>query len=88
MNDFLAIGFDSFVSLNKVVLICAMDSERLRRELKRRSIDKGSEKFFDACSGKKVKSAIILDDGMLVVSALGADTLIKRKNELYNGGTF
>lgn len=87
MNDFLPIGFDSYVNLNKVKFICAMEPDKLRREMKRRQIEKGSDKYWDACSGKPMKSVLLLSDGMLIVSALGADTLIKRISELNNGGT-
>ena len=86
MNDFLAIGFDSYVNLNHVKLICTMESDKLRREMKRRQIEKGSDKYWDACSGKPMKSVILMNDGMLILSALGADTLVKRISELNNGG--
>ena len=87
MNDFLLIGFDSYVNLNNVKLICTMEPEKLRREMKRRQIEKGSDKYWDASNGKPMKSILLLNDGMLIISALGADTLIKRISELNNGGT-
>ncbi len=86
MNEFLPIGFDSYVNLVNVRLICSMDQDRLRRELRRRQIEKSSEKFWDACSGKPMRSVLLLNDGTFITSALNADTLIKRKNELSNGG--
>ncbi len=88
MNEFLPIGFDSYVNLKNVKLICTMESDKLRRELNKRQIEKSSEKFWDACSGKPMKSVLLLTDGTFVTSALNAETLIKRKNELSNGGTF
>lgn len=88
MNEFLPIGFDSYVNLKNVKLICAMESDKLRRELNKRQIERSSEKFWDACCGKPMRSVLLLNDGTFITSALNADTLIKRKNELSNGGTF
>ena len=39
MIEMLHIGFDTYVNLNKIKLISATDSEKLRRELKRRGIE-------------------------------------------------
>ena len=62
------------------------DTARLRKELQRRKLEKASEAFFDATRGKPPKSFLVLDDGMLVVSAIAADTLNKRINEINSGG--
>lgn len=46
----------------------------------------GDYKYWNASAGKEIKSVLLCDDGMFVASALGADTLIKRFNEMKKGG--
>lgn len=86
MNELLHIGFDSYINVRKIVLITEMDAAKLRREMTKRDLDKNSAKFWNAGGAKEIKSAIICDDGMLVTSAIGADTLYKRFNEMRKGG--
>ncbi len=81
MNEFLAIGFDAYVNISKIRLISPTDPEKLRRELKRRNIERNSPGFWDATNGKGVKSLIVLDDSSIVTSALGSETLSKRLTE-------
>lgn len=81
MIEFLHIGFDAYVSAGKIVLISPADSVKVKKELARRKLEKSSHLFCDATNGKDSKSLIQLDDGMLVASALAADTLIKRISE-------
>jgi len=86
MNEFLAIGFDAYVNLGKVRVISPTDPDKLRREMKKRNMEKSSPSFWDTSNGKGVKSLLVLDDGFLVTSALGTDTLFKRFNDYKNGG--
>ena len=81
MNDFLSIGNEAYVNLSKVLLITEMDSGKLRRELIKREMDKNSPKFWNTGGAKEIRSVILCDDGMLLASAVNADTLIKRINE-------
>lgn len=86
MADFLHIGFESYVNIQKVKMIVMTDTTRLRKELQRRKLEKTSAQFFDAAKGKSPKSFLLLDDGMIVVSGIAADTLNKRINEMNMGG--
>lgn len=86
MNDFLSIGLGSYVNIGKIRLITQADAEKLRRELKKRQIEKSSSCFWDASGGKGIKSMLMLDDGMIIVSAINADTLNRRNTDLTNGG--
>lgn len=81
MIEFLHIGFDSYVCAGKIKMICQADNAKIKKELQRRKLDKGSPFFSDASCGKEPKALLILDDGMLVVSAIAAETLIKRISE-------
>ena len=86
MNDFLPIGFDAYVNVDKVKLISAIDADKLRREMKKRGIERNGDRFWDACSGKALKTLLLLEDGTIVISAIGSDTLIKRFYEIKMGG--
>ncbi len=87
MNEFLHVGFDAFINVAKIRLIASIDADKLRREMKRREIDKGSVLFWNTAAGKETKSVILLDDGMLVASGVSSETLVKRFNEIVRGGT-
>ena len=87
MNEFLHLGFDAFINVAKIRLIAPIDADKLRREMKRREIDKGSVLFWNTAAGKETKSVILLDDGMLVASGVSSETLVKRFNEIVRGGT-
>lgn len=86
MAEFLHIGFESYVNIQKVKMIVMTDTTKLRKELQRRKLEKTSAQFFDAAKGKSPKSFLLLDDGMIVVSGIAADTLNKRINEMNMGG--
>lgn len=86
MNEFLHVGFDAYINVAKVKLIVPSDNERIRRELKKREIDKNSTMFWNTASGREIKSLILFTDGMLVASALTAETLVKRFMEMKKGG--
>ena len=87
MNEFLHVGFDAFINVAKIRLIAPIDADKLRREMKRREIGKGSVLFWNTAAGKETKSVILLDDGMLVASGVSSETLVKRFNEIVRGGT-
>ena len=87
MNEFLHVGFDAFINVAKIRLIAPIDADKLRREMKRREIDKGSVLFWNTAAGKETKSVILLDDGLLVASGVSSETLVKRFNEIVRGGT-
>lgn len=86
MNRFLHIGFDSYVDSEKIVLIAACDIDKIRREMKKREINKNSLNFWNACGGKEMRSVILMTDGMLVTTSLNPDTLVGRYEEMIQGG--
>ncbi len=85
MNEFLHLGFDSYINVAKVRLIADIDSDKLRREMQKREMDKNSKMFWNASNSKKIKSIVLCDDGMIIVSALNAETLVKRFNDIRKG---
>lgn len=87
MNEFLHVGFDAYVNVAKIRIIVPADAEKVRRELKKREIDKNSTLFWNTAPGRDPKSLIIFTDGMFVASAVSAETLVKRYMEMKKGGT-
>lgn len=86
MNKFLHIGFETYIDSEKIILISACDIDKLRREMKKREIDKNSPKYWNATGGKETRSVILMNDGMVVTSALNADTLVGRYEDMIRGG--
>lgn len=67
-----------YVDFGKVKAIIPADADKVRRYIKRKGIDKNSEKFLDLSSEKEIKSMMIFDDGSVAVSSQLVNTLIKR----------
>ena len=74
----LHVGFGNIVVTSRVVAIVAPDSLPVRRMI-REARDRGM--LVDASRGRKVKSAIILDSGHVVTSALHASTIARRMGQ-------
>lgn len=71
----LHVGFGNVVVASRVVAIVAPDSlpvRRMIREARERRM------LVDASRGRKVKSALILDNGYIVTSALHPSTIARR----------
>ncbi len=86
MFEFLNVGYDAYVNISKIRIISPTTAAKLRKELKKRELDKSSPQCFDATNGKESRSIIVLDDGGIVISAINADTLAKRNTKTQNGG--
>lgn len=63
MNEFLHVGFDAFINVAKIRLIAPIDADKLRREMKRREIDKGSVLFWNTAAGKETKRCVQFSSG-------------------------
>lgn len=86
INKFLHIGFENYVNHEEVYLISDCDTDRLRRELKRKNIEKNSEGFWNACGNKEVRSIVVMKNGTIIASALKSETLVSRYVEMTKGG--
>lgn len=71
----LNVGHGNFVSKEKMIALVKPDSSPIKR-LIQESRDRGL--LIDATQGKKTQSVIITDCGMVVLSALSAETLEQR----------
>ena len=72
---FVSVGAGSVVAAERVVSAAAPDSAPLKR-LVQEAKEEGSA--IDLTQGKKCRSVLILDNGMVVLSSLEMDTLAQR----------
>ena len=72
---FVSVGAGSVVAAERVVSAAAPDSAPLKR-LVQEAKEEGSA--IDLTQGKKCRSVLIMDNGMVVLSALEMDTLTER----------
>ncbi|MGC8863490.1 MAG: DUF370 domain-containing protein [Armatimonadota bacterium] len=70
-----SVGFGNYVSRERVVAIVGVDSSPIRRAIQE-SRREGT--LIDATQGRRTRCAIFMDDGRIVISGLGAETLAKR----------
>lgn len=73
----LNVGFDSYVSKEKILVITNADSAPLKRKYQDAQ---DSGKFIDCTKGRRTVSLIHLIDGFIVSSSVNPETLIKRIN--------
>lgn len=71
----LSVGFGNYVSRGHVVAIVSADSSPIRRAVQE-ARKEGT--LIDATQGRRTKSVLFMDNGSLVTSGLGPETLAKR----------
>jgi regulator of extracellular matrix RemA (YlzA/DUF370 family) len=76
-TELIHIGFGHLVAMNRVVAIVAPESAPLKRVMKE-ARDHGT--LIDATSGRRTKSLLYLDNGMVLAAALGPETIAGRLN--------
>ena len=70
-----SVGFDNYVARGRVVAVISFDSSPIKRAVQEARKD-GT--LVDATQDHKTKSVVFMDDGRLVLSGLGPETLAKR----------
>ena len=75
MSNFVNIGFGNIINSDKIIAVVMPDSAPVKR-LMQNAKKNGSA--IDATHGRKVKSAIIMENNQIVFSALQPDTIIGR----------
>ena len=80
MTEFINIGNGVFVNEDKIRIIMQADAGKVRRILNKKGLDKSSNLYWDAVGDKEIRSLIVLDDGMVVVSPVTSQSICKRKN--------
>lgn len=79
MASFVNVGFGNVVNSDKIVSMVSTDAAPVRR-LIQNARDEG--RAVDATCGRKTKTALILESGHVVLSALTTDTITGRCNQL------
>jgi regulator of extracellular matrix RemA (YlzA/DUF370 family) len=74
-TELVHVGFGHLVAMNRVLAIVAPESAPLKRVMKE-ARDRGT--LIDATSGRRTKSLLYLDNGMLLAAALGPETIAGR----------
>jgi extracellular matrix regulatory protein A len=74
-TELIHVGFGHLVAMNRVVAIVVPESAPLKRVMKE-ARDGG--RLIDATSGRKTKSLLYLDNGMVLAVALGPETIAGR----------
>ena len=72
MAEFIDIGFGNIAARSRIVCVAAADSAPVRRMIQDAK-DRGS--CVDCCAGKKCKSVIVTDSGMVLTSALATSEI-------------
>lgn len=83
MAELMNIGFGNLVHTDKIVAIITPDSAPAKRLVQHA---KQGERIVDATQGRKTRSILVMEQKMIVLSALGPDTLAGRFHELLNRG--
>lgn len=83
MSKLLNVGYGNVVNTDKIVAVISSDSAPARRMIQT-SKDQG--KAIDGTQGRKTKSVIVTDGGMIVLSALSTDTISARFREDWEKG--
>lgn len=71
------IGFGNMVSADKVIAVVSPDSAPIKRIVQE---GKESGSIIDATFGRRTKAVIIMDGGMVVLSAVLPETVASRFN--------
>lgn len=79
MAELMNIGFGNLVHTDKIISIVTPDSAPSKRLVQRA---KQEERIVDATQGRKTRSILIMEHQLVVLSALGTDTLAGRFHEL------
>jgi extracellular matrix regulatory protein A len=72
------IGFDTFVPDDSVLLMISPNTAPIKRKIE--EAKKGNQ-FIDATFGKKKRCVVIMKNGYVILSAISAETLVKRFNQ-------
>ncbi len=75
MSSFLHIGFGNSVNTGKLISIVSPEAAPVKRMVQKA---KEEGRAIDATQGRKTNSVLVMENGMLVLSALAPETLFHR----------
>ena len=83
MDRLISIGFGNTVNANKLIAVVDPDSAPIRRLVQNA---KEINRCIDATAGRKTKAVLIMENDMIVLSALVPETISKRFSEKKENG--
>ena len=75
MNGFIHVGFGNIVNAGKIISIVSPDAAPVKRMVQKAKEDGTA---IDATQGTKTKAVLVMENGMLVLSALLPETIAAR----------
>lgn len=76
-NRLINVGYGNVINADKLIAVISSDSAPARRKVQN-SKDEGMS--IDATQGRKTKSVLVMENGMIIMSALSPDTITARVN--------
>ena len=75
MSKFIHIGFGNIVNADKIISVVSPEAAPIKRMVQKSKEDGTS---VDATQGRKTKAVLVMENGMLVLSALLPETICLR----------
>ncbi|MEN6520623.1 MAG: DUF370 domain-containing protein [Armatimonadota bacterium] len=75
----MSIGFGNFVVRERIIAILSSVSAPVKRVIQEA---RKQGQLIDATQGRRTKSVLFMDNGQVIISALGQETLAKRMASL------
>lgn len=77
MSKFVSAGFGSYVDAEKIAAVLQPDSAPVRRRIQEA---KEASQLIDATYGRKIRAVLYMENGWIMICAIGADTMAERLN--------
>ena len=77
-DKLLSIGFGNYLVAKRIVCIVNPSSQPMRRL---REDARNTQRLVDATQGRKTRSILVTDSNHVILSAIQADTLLKRLSQ-------
>jgi extracellular matrix regulatory protein A len=71
----MSVGFGNYVIRERIIAILSSGSAPVKRSIQEA---RKEGQLIDATQGRRTKSVLFIDNGQMVISALGQETLAKR----------
>lgn len=81
MSKLIHIGYGNIVNADKIISIVSPDAAPIKRMIQKAREDGTG---VDATQGRKTKSVIVMENGMIVLSALLPETIGQRADQSVN----
>ncbi len=77
-NRLINVGYGNVINADKLIAVISSDSAPARRKIQN---SKEEGLAVDATQGRKTKSLLVMENGIIILSALTPDTITSRIND-------